>query len=265
MIRGEFQNVYQKSLLLTREGHLKQLAETNRHISTGMPWLDMLLKGGMKPGSVLEITGPPASGKTQLANTIAIHFCTQDRQCYYLDTKMDFSAIRAERVIRANVEETEVIGVLKRILVQRMFKLPMIIECVQYLLASSSVTNGGLLIIDSLSAPYTHYFGSDYREGQTVLEKLVKALRKLAITRKFIILVTTIPTKNGGMGGFWNSLPTQKISLNRVISDPDRMKDVVVHNDCRRVLTLQEDANETNKVGTKIVFSITDGGCVVKE
>lgn len=32
-----------------------------------MPLLDSLINGGLKKGEVLEISGPPGSGKTQLA------------------------------------------------------------------------------------------------------------------------------------------------------------------------------------------------------
>ena len=33
----------------------------------GVPSLDSLINGGLKKGEVLEISGPPGSGKTQLA------------------------------------------------------------------------------------------------------------------------------------------------------------------------------------------------------
>jgi circadian clock protein KaiC len=53
-------------------------------LSTGVPGLDTVLRGGLPRGSVHIIEGPPGAGKTILANQIAFHVAGQGRRAAYL-------------------------------------------------------------------------------------------------------------------------------------------------------------------------------------
>lgn len=58
-------------------------ASTHDRLTTGVPGLDTLLQGGLKPGSVCILQGYPGSGKTILANQICFHRAAQEETCLY--------------------------------------------------------------------------------------------------------------------------------------------------------------------------------------
>jgi circadian clock protein KaiC len=58
-------------------------ASDRDRLSTGVPELDTLLRGGLKPGSVCILQGYPGSGKTILANQICFHRAAQNETCLY--------------------------------------------------------------------------------------------------------------------------------------------------------------------------------------
>lgn len=248
-----------------KECHLQLLQDTTKYIPTGLAIMDKLLNGGMQTGSIIEINGPPAGGKTQLVNTITANFCAEGHRCYYIDTKMDFSAIRSERIVSSKVEESEVLNVLARILVQRTFKLPELIECLDYLfdIAVTNNETAQLVVIDSLSALTADYVGGDYQELQALIDQFVKGVRKLAIKRNFIVLFTTIPSKSGGAGHSWEKLPSHKLYVDRVVTDPEKLVSSVVRNDPRRILELLKGPEDLMTSKRKFIFTINDNGCVV--
>lgn len=252
--------LYEDKFVIDKETHLKQLTETDTYYSTGLTVLDKLLLGGMKTGSIIEIIGPPASGKTQLVNTIAASFCEKANICYYIDTKMDFKAVRMERIVSSRVDNSEGNKVLERIKVQRLFSLTGLIDCLNYFFDKISTGSPKLLIIDSFVALCAEYSGKAYGEGQALIEKVASILRKLAIKRDFIILVTSIPRKHGNI---WNNLPSHKVSVDRLVTDPIKLQESLVRNDARRVITLIDGPTELMTLQRKYVFSITDQGCVV--
>jgi circadian clock protein KaiC len=55
-------------------------------VSTGIPALDEILKGGLARYSVNVLAGPPGTGKTILAQQIVFHNAQEDRQVPYLVT-----------------------------------------------------------------------------------------------------------------------------------------------------------------------------------
>jgi circadian clock protein KaiC len=55
-------------------------------LSTGVPSLDTILGGGLLPGSLLVLAGPPGSGKTILAQQIAFANATPEKRAVYYTT-----------------------------------------------------------------------------------------------------------------------------------------------------------------------------------
>ncbi|GAB2623207.1 circadian clock protein KaiC [Paractinoplanes abujensis] len=55
-------------------------------LSTGLADLDLILGGGLQPGSVVVVSGPPGTGKTILAQQICFAVATEERKAIYYTT-----------------------------------------------------------------------------------------------------------------------------------------------------------------------------------
>src|SRR4051794_6497764 len=59
-------------------------ARGTERIDTGVPGLDLILRGGLLRGGVYIVEGPPGSGKTILANQICFHRASQGESVVYV-------------------------------------------------------------------------------------------------------------------------------------------------------------------------------------
>src|ERR1700730_14063996 len=55
-------------------------------MSTGVVGLDLVLNGGLKPGSVVVVAGAPGTGKTILAQQMCFAMATTEHKCVYYTT-----------------------------------------------------------------------------------------------------------------------------------------------------------------------------------
>lgn len=56
------------------------LGQAGRCIPTGCYGLDKLLDGGLQPGHILEISGPPGSPKEVIARNLIVQFARRDHR-----------------------------------------------------------------------------------------------------------------------------------------------------------------------------------------
>ncbi|WP_435076199.1 DNA repair and recombination protein RadB [Halococcus sp. AFM35] len=75
-------------------------------ISTGCAALDDLLGGGLPRGSVTQVYGPPAAGKTNLALSAAVETAVAGELSYYIDTE-GLSVARFEQLARARAADLD--------------------------------------------------------------------------------------------------------------------------------------------------------------
>jgi DNA repair and recombination protein RadB len=59
----------------------------SRPLSTGCQSLDSLLGGGFERGTVTQVYGPPAAGKTNIMLSAALHTAAADSMAIYVDTE----------------------------------------------------------------------------------------------------------------------------------------------------------------------------------
>lgn len=77
----------------------KELEERKlERISTGSVWLDYCLDGGLPRGRVVEIFGPPSSGKTLVALRTIAEAQKNDLDCVFIDAEQAFDPDHAKKL-----------------------------------------------------------------------------------------------------------------------------------------------------------------------
>jgi DNA repair protein RadA len=165
-------------------------------ITTGSKELDTLIGGGIETGSITEVYGKMASGKSQWCFQTAITVQLPKEQgglegtCLYIDSENSF---RPERVIQvAKKFGLDVDAALKNILVARAYNAEH-----QMILSDKAAEmvaehNIKLVIIDSLTAQFRSEFvgRGTLAERQQKLNKHMRTLQKLAEMSNVAVLVT---------------------------------------------------------------------------
>lgn len=85
-------------------------------ISTGCPPVDELLDGGFDRGTVTQLYGPPATGKTNLALSAAVETAANGGTALYVDTE-GLSTARFEQLARAHTGDGDVDELASRIII----------------------------------------------------------------------------------------------------------------------------------------------------
>ena len=99
-------------------------------IGSGVPELDRLVGGsGFECGRVYEVFGPPDSGKTQMALSLAASCAASSGNVLYLDVKGDFSAARLAEIICARAQTDRL---LDRVRLKRIFTLSELTDALDY-------------------------------------------------------------------------------------------------------------------------------------
>lgn len=76
--------------ILAEQVELMQLRESgdDQKISTGLPKLDRLIGGGLRPGKLVVVAGRPASGKSVFAQHLATQACKQGKTSFVFSLEM---------------------------------------------------------------------------------------------------------------------------------------------------------------------------------
>ena len=214
-------------------------------LPTGCDAIDELLGGGLRQGQLIEITGPSASGKTQLCLSAAASFAALDNRVVYVDTTGGFSATRikqlhrgffAEDAEKAVVEE-HLDKTLNLIAVHKCHDVFSLLTLLSQLGEEASEDDNnperatmGLLVIDSLSALLSPLLTKAHHQGYTIMATVAAMLRGLATTRKTAALYTNHTVSAGqdsladdhgsnlkpALGTRWTAVPHRRIRLSKI-------------------------------------------------
>lgn len=131
--------------------------------------MDKLLDGGLSIGTIYEITGLAASGKTQFCTTVAVNLAERLRYgTLHVDCKGDFSGTRIHKILVARGKsETDIAAILPQIRVRRVSEAPELIDLLTKLLEEfGQYENYKLLVIDSLPSLWFLYHGDKSSESE---------------------------------------------------------------------------------------------------
>lgn len=157
--------------------------------------IDDLLGGGIERGTVTQIYGPPAAGKTNLALAGAATCARSGERVAYIDTE-GLSPDRFEQLLRAGDEEIEPLS--SRIIISEAHTFEEQEEAVRDV--EELAAEVSLIVLDSATGFYRLKRTEDEREGDALRSVARQITHLLALARKHDLAV---------------------LITNQVFSDPD--------------------------------------------
>jgi len=224
-------------------------------VSTGCGTLDELLGGGFERGTVTQLYGPPAAGKTNVALSAAVGVAAKGGSALYIDTE-GLSVDRFRQLIEATADES-VETVASRLIISDAIDFDEQQEAVRD--AAEFADRVELMVLDSATGFYRLQRGEDTNGGDSLRAVARQVTQLLSLARKHDIAV---------------------VITNQVFTDPDTDRTralgghtlehwtgVVVRLDRfrggNRRATLEK--HRAKAAGGQITFKIADSGLVDTE
>lgn len=154
-------------------------------VSTGCGPVDELLGGGFERGTVTQLYGPPATGKTNLALGAAIEVAAAGDVALYLDAE-GVSVQRLEQLARARATEDEVEDLASRIIISELHDFADQEEAVRD--AAEFAPRVELIVLDSVTGFYRLERTAD-DEGETLRRVARQVTHLLSLARKHDLAV----------------------------------------------------------------------------
>ncbi|ELY57613.1 DNA repair and recombination protein RadB [Natronolimnohabitans innermongolicus] len=166
-------------------------------IPTGCSPVDELLGGGFDRGTVTQLYGPPAAGKTNLALSAAVEAAVGGGTAVYIDTE-GVSVDRFQQLLSARVEEDDVEAVASRIVIEDALDFEEQAEAVRD--AEEFAERADLIVLDSATGFYRLERTGDSDGGEALRRVTRQVTHLLSLARKHDLAV---------------------VLTNQVFSDPD--------------------------------------------
>jgi DNA repair protein RadB len=147
-------------------------------VPTGCPPLDDLLGGGFERGTVTQVYGPPAAGKTNLALSAAVQVAAGGGTAVYIDTE-GLSVDRFRQLAAATTDDVE--AVTSRIVVSEAHDFAEQEEAVRD--AADFAPRAELIVLDSATGFY-RLERHDDDEGETLRRVGRQVTHLLSLARK---------------------------------------------------------------------------------
>jgi len=157
-------------------------------VSVGCAAIDGLLDGGLERGTVTQVYGPPASGKTNVALSAAVRAAAAGERAVYIDTE-GISADRFEQLL-AEVADDDVDALASRIVVESAHDFEEQREAVRD--AGEFAPEASLIVLDSATGFYRLERDEDETGGEALRAVANQITQLLSLARKeeLAVLVT---------------------------------------------------------------------------
>jgi DNA repair protein RadB len=165
-------------------------------LETGCEPLDSLLGGGFERGTVSQVYGPPAAGKTNVALVTAVRVAAEGGTAVYIDTE-GLSTDRLRQVSDAAAGETPVSTLTSRLVVSEVHDFAEQEEAVRD--AEAFAERADLVVLDSATGHY-RLERHDDDEGEALRRVARQITHLLSLARKHDLAV---------------------VATNQVFTDPD--------------------------------------------
>jgi DNA repair protein RadB len=149
-------------------------------VPTGCPPLDDLLGGGFERGTVTQVYGPPAAGKTNLALSAAVQAAVGGGTAVYIDTE-GLSIDRFRQLAAAEADGEDLDAITSRIVVSEAHDFAEQEEAVRD--AADFAPRAELIVLDSATGFY-RLERHDDDEGETLRRVGRQVTHLLSLARK---------------------------------------------------------------------------------
>ncbi len=160
-------------------------------ISTGCSPVDELLGGGFERGTVTQLYGPPAAGKTNLALSGAVEVAATGGTAVYIDTE-GLSVDRFEQLLAARVEGdaddlANAESIAAQIVIEEALDFEEQAEAVRDV--EEFADRAELIVLDSATGFYRLERGGDEHAGDALRQVTRQITHLLSLARKYDLAV----------------------------------------------------------------------------
>ncbi|RLG49720.1 MAG: hypothetical protein DRN90_01025 [Thermoproteota archaeon] len=176
-----------------------------KRLKIGVKEIDDLLGGGLEQGTLIELYGRPASGKTQMAMHITINARLDEKEgglstkVFYIDTERGFSPARIEEMCRfRGLDPQKIMDGILYVSAGSTHELFVAAERALDLIKDEGV---GLIIVDSLLSPFRLEFQGikELAPRQQAVKELMRILKR-ACEKDAIVFLTNQVVGRVGRG-----------------------------------------------------------------
>lgn len=153
-------------------------------VTTGCPPLDDLLGDGLERGSVTQVYGPPAAGKTNVALSAAVETAAAGNKAIYIDTE-GISLDRFEQLASAKTDDVP--ELTSRIVIKEALDFEEQAEAVQD--CSDLASEADLIVLDSATGFYRLERADDESGGESLRAVSRQVTHLLSLARRYDLAV----------------------------------------------------------------------------
>ncbi|KAI0676330.1 P-loop containing nucleoside triphosphate hydrolase protein [Trametes maxima] len=165
------------------------MGTTTKQYSTRCAPLDRLLDGGLKRGFILEINGPPGSGKEQLAANAVKSFVDCRQEVLFVDMQNMVPPATIKKVLMASpTADPEGMDLVHYLALHSVTEFVVFMRTIPAYLKAHPAT--ALLVLNSLAFPFQSFTGVP-KERNAILDRLRQTLARACASMGLTVIITS--------------------------------------------------------------------------